>query len=100
MGWNFGRNTGNRSYTYSDELAKKIKKKGGGNSTGASHLLRIMSGAEGGDPQSLCAEEAEQAAQSLQQAAQRLRGDDRRIAESIARDAQDAADAGRPWTIG
>lgn len=96
----FGRNTGNRSYTYSSELATKLTKKGANTSTGAAHLLTYMSGALGGDERTLCAEEAEQAARSITQAARRLRGNDRRIAERIAADAAEAANTRRPWTIG
>lgn len=100
MGISFGRNTGNRSYTYSAELAAKLTRKGGQSSTGAAHLLAFMSGNLGGDERDLCPEEAEQAARSISEAAKKLRRGDRRIAEQIAADAQAAADAGKTWTIG
>lgn len=100
MGIWFGTNTGNRSYYYSAELARKLERKGARNSTGAAHLLTYMSGALGGTPRTLCPEEAEQAARSLSEAAARLRGDDRRIAEQIAADAQHAADTRQPWIVG
>jgi hypothetical protein len=99
MGFHFGPRTGSRSYTYSSELAAKLAKKGGRNSTGGARLLGIMRGAEGGEPDTLCPEEAEQAARSITEAAKRLRRGDRRIAEQIAADAQAAADAGRRWRI-
>jgi len=98
MGIFFGRNTGTRSYTYSSELAQKVERAGGKNSTGAAQLLGFMR--NGSDTRPLCGEEAEQAARSLREAAPRLRRGDRRIVEQIARDAQEAADSGRPWTIG
>ncbi|MBO4274943.1 hypothetical protein [Microbispora triticiradicis] len=100
MGIFFGRNTGTRSYAYAAELAVKLARKGANTSTGAAHLLTYMSGGLGGDERTLCPEEAEQAARSISRAAARLRGADRRIAESIAADARAAADARRPWTIG
>jgi hypothetical protein len=98
MGIFFGRNTGSRSYTASADLARKLRRRGGGDSTGAGQLLAAMEA--GQDPVALCPEAAEQAARSLRQAAGRLRGDDRRIATQIADDAQAAADAGRSWTVG
>ncbi|MET8050547.1 hypothetical protein ABZU75_23410 [Streptosporangium sp. NPDC005286] len=98
MGIFFGKNTGTRSYGCSEELAKKVERKGGKSSTGAAQLLGFMR--NGSDTRTLRGEEAEQAARSLREVAPRLRGNDRRIAEQIARDAQAAADSGRPWTIG
>ncbi|MBB2909152.1 hypothetical protein FHS43_000398 [Streptosporangium becharense] len=100
MGMFFGRNTGSRSYTYTAELAGKLTRKGANTSTGAGHLLAYMSGTLGGDERTLCPEEAEQAARSIEQAAKKLSRGDRRIAEQIAADARAAADARRPWTIG
>ncbi|MBB4921001.1 DUF7739 domain-containing protein [Streptosporangium saharense] len=99
MGFHFGPRAGTRSYTASADLARKLARKGAGDSTGAAHLLAIMSGQTGGDPQALCPEEAEQAARSLAQAATRLRGASRRITEEIVHDAQAAADSGRSWWI-
>jgi hypothetical protein len=100
MGIYFGSHTGSRSYTYSAELAHKLRRKGGDDSTGAAHLLAFMSGELGGDIRNLCPEEAEQAARSLRTAAPRLRRGDRQIVEQIAADAQQAADSGRNWEIG
>lgn len=96
VGLFFGDNTDSRSYSCSAELGEALRRKGAWRSTGGARLLRIMTEG-GGDP--LCPEEAEQAARSVREAAHRLRGDDRRIAEQIAADAQAASDSGRPWTI-
>ncbi|GAA4209376.1 hypothetical protein GCM10022252_75790 [Streptosporangium oxazolinicum] len=98
MGIRFGDNAGTRPCGFTAQLAEKITKKGGNNSTGAAQLLAAMR--EGTGPRTLRGEEAEQAAASLTQAARRLRGDERRVAEQIAADARAAADSGKPWTIG
>lgn len=98
MGVFFGPQTGSRSYSYTAELAEKLERKGGRSSTGATRLLSFMQSAS--DHRTLCPEEAEQAAKSLRDTARRLHGTDRRIAEQIAADAQEAADAGRSWTVG
>lgn len=98
MGISFGRNAGTTSYTYSAKLGKRLGKKGGGDSAGGRSLLAFMG--RGVDRQELSPAEAGQAAESLRTAAGKLRGADRSTAEQIARDAQEAADSGRPWTIG
>jgi hypothetical protein len=100
MGIRFGKNAGNRPGGFVKQLAEKIERKGGRDSTGAAHLLSFMAGKIDADERTLCAEEAEQAARSLRRVAGRLRGDDRRIAEKIAEDADAAARSGRSWTIG
>uniref|UniRef100_UPI003F497DEA DUF7739 domain-containing protein n=1 Tax=Streptosporangium sp. CA-256172 TaxID=3240076 RepID=UPI003F497DEA len=99
MGIYFGPHTGNRSYTYSAELAAKLTKHGGRSSTGAAGLLTYMGGQMRLDSWEMCPEEAEQAARSIEQAATKLRSGDRRVAEQIAADAWEAANAGRPWTV-
>ncbi|MER7131338.1 DUF7739 domain-containing protein [Streptosporangium saharense] len=98
MGIFFGRTTGTRPYSYAADLATKLERRGGNSSTGAAQLLGVMR--YGGDPRDLCPEEAEQAARSIGQAARKLRGVDRQIAEQIAKDAQAAADSGHPWRVG
>uniref|UniRef100_UPI003F493A4C DUF7739 domain-containing protein n=1 Tax=Streptosporangium sp. CA-235898 TaxID=3240073 RepID=UPI003F493A4C len=98
MGIFFGKNTGNRSYGYSQELASKVERAGGGNSTGAAQLLGFMK--RGSDQQELRGEEAEQAARSLRGAAPRLGRRDRKVVEQIARDAEAAANSGRRWLLG
>ncbi|MER5322346.1 DUF7739 domain-containing protein [Streptosporangium roseum] len=98
MGFFFGSNAGTPSYKATAELAQKIQRKGGGNSPGATELLRLMTA--GRDPEQLNPAEAAQAAQSLRQVAPRLRGTDRGHVERIAADAEEAARSNRPWTVG
>lgn len=98
MGIFFGRNANSRSYGYSAELAKKITKKGGRNSSGAAALLNLMTNGPKGQTR-LRGEEAEQAARSLREVAPKLRGHDRRNALAIAQDAQEASDSGKGWTL-
>lgn len=101
MGILFGKNTGSRSYTYSSELAEKLTEKGGGRTAGGSRLLGFMAGRSGpADPIDLNPADARDAAAELTQAARRLRGRDREIAEQIAADAQAAAESGKPWRVG
>ncbi|MET8006173.1 hypothetical protein [Nonomuraea glycinis] len=96
MGIWFGRNANNRSYKYSDKLAKRIERKGGRTSTGASVLLDMMACKI--EPGQLRGEEAEQAARSLTEVAPKLRRGDREVVLAIARDAEEASDVGS-WTL-
>lgn len=98
MGIFFGRNAGAASYRYADELARKLDGKGAGRTRGGGRLLTLMR--QGRDAENLGPKEAAQAARELREAAGKLRGDDRRAALGIARDAQEAADNGRPWRVG
>lgn len=100
MGISYGRNAGNRSGTYSAKLAANLGAQGAGKTEGGKSLLGFMRGKPGGGDHTITPQEAKQAAQDLKTAANKLRGDDRRIANQIADDAQEAADSGRPWTIG
>ncbi|MEV4753018.1 hypothetical protein AB0K21_42305 [Streptosporangium sp. NPDC049248] len=120
MGIYFGPHTGNRSATYSAELAAELTKYGGRSSTGAAGLLTYMGGQTRLDSWDMCPEEAEQAARSIEQAARsieqaarsieqaarsieqaakKLHPGDRRVAEQIAADAWEAANSGRPWIV-
>ncbi|MFI9845094.1 hypothetical protein ACIHFD_49305 [Nonomuraea sp. NPDC051941] len=97
MGIFYGRNANDRSNRASAWLAAKITRKGGRNSTGASTLLDMMSGRTA--PGELRGEEAEQAAQSLRGAANRMRGDARTLTLKIADDAEAASNSGGRWTL-
>jgi hypothetical protein len=97
MGIHFGDNTGNFSFNGSARLARKIERRGGRSSTGASTLLDMMACRT--DPGRLRGEEAEQAAASIRQVAGKLGRKDRATALAIAEDAQDAADSGGGWTL-
>ncbi len=95
MGLLFGKTA--MSYGAGERLGRKLAKKGAGGSTGGAHLLEVLRLGQDAGP--LRGEEAEQAAQSLREAAGRMRGQDRATPLKIAADAQDAADRGGDWQI-
>ncbi|MFG1976992.1 hypothetical protein ACGFJC_47335 [Nonomuraea fuscirosea] len=97
MGFFFGSNAKERSFKTSDRLGRKIARRGGTKSSGGAALVNMMRGKT--VPDTLCGEQAEQAANSLRQAAQRMSGADRDAVLAIAADAEAASNKGGGWHL-